>query len=92
MLQHQGRPAVRLTDAALAGFFEKQLATAREWLVQQPNVHVLYLNYRDVIGHPLVVAGQINHFHNGNLRVADMAAAINESLYRQRKSAPVNPA
>ena len=62
MLKHQGRPAVRLTDAALAGVFEKQLATVREWLAQQPNVHVLYLNYRDVIGHPLVVAGQINHF------------------------------
>ena len=91
MLQHQGRPAVRLTDAALAGVFEKQLATTRGWLAQQPNVHVLYLNYRDVIGHPLVVAGQINHFHNGNLRVADMAAAVDPSLYRQRKSAPVNP-
>lgn len=90
MLTQQGRPAATLTDAALAGVFEKQLATARQWLANHPNFRVLYVNYRDVIGHPLDVAGEINLFLTGNLRVADMAAAVEPALYRQRKSAPAN--
>jgi hypothetical protein len=90
MLKQQGRPAATLTDAALAVVFEKQLATTRQWLADRPNFCVLYVNYRDVIDHPLVVAGQINLFLSGNLLVADMAAAMDPALYRQRKSAPVN--
>ncbi|MGH7978334.1 MAG: sulfotransferase family protein, partial [Limisphaerales bacterium] len=86
MLKQQHRPAAALTDAALAGVFEKQLATVRDWLANQPNFHVLYVNYRDVIDHPMVVTGQINFFLNGNLQVADMAAAVDPTLYRQRKS------
>jgi Sulfotransferase domain len=90
MLTQQGRPAATLTDAALAGVFEKQLATARQWLAGKPNFRVLYVNYRDVIGRPSEVAGEINQFLTGNLRVADMAAAVEPALYRQRKSAPAD--
>lgn len=90
MLTQQGRPAATLTDATLAGVFEKQLATARQWLANHPNFRVLYVNYRDVIDHPLEVAGEINLFLTGNLLVADMVAAVEPALYRQRKSAPAN--
>ncbi len=90
MLKQQGRPAATLTDAALAGVFEKQLATAHQWLANHPNFRVLYINYRDAIGHPLEVAGEINRFLTGNLRVADMAAAVDPALYRQRKSMPAD--
>ncbi|HUC84337.1 MAG TPA: sulfotransferase domain-containing protein [Candidatus Acidoferrales bacterium] len=91
MLKHQGRTAATLTDGQLAGVFEKQLSTVRQWLAQQPNFSVLYINHRDVIGDPLIVAGQINLFLTGNLRVADMAAAVDPALYRQRKSAQLRP-
>ena len=91
MLRHQGRPVTVLTDTALAGVFEKQLSTVRQWLARQPNLSVLHVNHRDVIGDPLIVAGQINFFLTGNLRVADMAAAVDPALYRQRKSAQRRP-
>lgn len=90
MLEQQGRPAAKLTDAALTGVFEKQLSTVRQWLSERPNFRVLYVNYPDVIDHPLDLARQINAFLNGNLLVADMAAAVDPTLYRQRKSERLN--
>lgn len=89
MLKQQGRPAAALTDTALGGVFEKQLSTVRQWLAERPNFRVLYVNYRDVIDHPAVVTGQINLILGGNLRVTDMAAAVEPALYRQRKSVPM---
>lgn len=90
MLKQQGRPAAPLTDAALTGVFEKQLAMARQWLADKPNFHVLYVNYRDVIDRPLEIAGQINQFLSGTMQVANMAAAVDPALYRQRKSGQVD--
>jgi Sulfotransferase domain len=90
MLKQQGRASAMLTDAALADVFEKQLTTMRQWLAERPNFRVLYVNYRDVIDDPTNMAGQINLFLGGNLLVADMAAAVNPALYRQRKSGRAN--
>jgi hypothetical protein len=88
MLKQQGRASATLTDAKLAGVFETQLTSVLKWLAEHPNFRVLYVNHRDVIDHPVVTAGQINLFLNGNLLVDKMAAAVNSALYRQRKSAP----
>jgi hypothetical protein len=90
MLKQQGRPAATLTDEALTGVFEKQLSSVRQWLSERPNFRVLYVNYADVTDHPLDLARQINAFLNGNLLVTDMAAAVDPTLYRQRKSERVN--
>ena len=90
MLKQQGRPTAELTDAALAAIFAKQLASVREQLVGSPNFRVLYVNYRDVIDHPADMAGQINLFLGGNMALAQMAAAVNPALYRQRKTMPRN--
>ena len=84
MLQQQGRPSAPLSDAALAGVFEKQLVTVRQWLAQQPNFSILYINHRDVIEHPLAAAEQVGGFLDGHLSVSEMAAAVSPSLYRQR--------
>jgi hypothetical protein len=91
MLQQQGRPPATLTDAALSGVFEKQLATTRQWIGSRPNFRVLYINYRDVIDRPLDMAEQINAFLGGNLILTDMAAVADATLYRQRRSALVTP-
>ena len=72
MLKQQGRAAPTLSDAALAGVFEKQLAGVRQWLAERPNFSVLSVDHRAVIGDPLGVAGQINDFLGGNLAVAQL--------------------
>jgi hypothetical protein len=90
MLKQQGRPTAAMTDASLAGVFEKQLAMVRQWLADRPNFRVMYVNYRDVIDQPTDVSMQINQFLSGNLLVADMAAVVDPVLYRQRKSEPLS--
>jgi hypothetical protein len=85
MLSQQGRPRATLDDEALASIFRKQLALVRHGLAERPNFRVLDVNHSDVISQPAVTAGQINLFLGGELRVAYMAAAVDPTLYRQRK-------
>ena len=88
MLSQQGRPRATLDDEALASIFRKQMTTVRQWLAERPNFRVLDVNHSDVINQPEVTAGRINLFLGGNLIVANMAAAVNPALYRQRKPFP----
>ncbi len=85
MLKQQGRPVATMTDASLAGVFEKQLDTVRQWLADRPNFRVIYVKHRDLIDHPMDISVQINQFLSGNLLVANMAAVVDPALYRQRK-------
>lgn len=89
MLKKQGRATASLTDEALKGVFEKQLAMVRQWLADRPNFRVLYVHHRDVINDPVATAGQINHFLSGKLPVVSMAAVVKPELHRQRKSVTV---
>jgi hypothetical protein len=88
MLQAQGRPAAALADFKLAKVFGKQLAEARHWLSQHPNFQVLDVLHRDVIEKPLSAAQQLGTFLGGDLDPSRMAAAVEPSLYRQRRSQP----
>jgi hypothetical protein len=75
-----------LSDKALAGVFEKQLAAVREWLAAQPNFSVLYLNHRDVIGQPIEAAKTVAAFLDAKMPIESMAAVVCPSLYRQRNA------
>jgi hypothetical protein len=86
MLQQQGRPLAPLTDEALAGVFEKQLATVRQWLAARPNFSVWYPNYREVVTDPVTAAQQLNEFLGGHLDADKMAAVVTPTLYRQRQA------
>jgi len=88
MLQEQRRPSATLADSRLAELFGKQLAEVRQWLSQNPNFQVLYLRHRDVIERPLTAAQQIASFLDGDLDTRRMAAAVEPSLYRQRRQHP----
>jgi len=89
MLQEQRRPSANLADAKLAEIFGQQLAEVRQWLSQNPNFQVLYLQHRDVIERPLTAAQQIATFLDRDLDTRRMAAAVEPSLYRQRRQQPM---
>ena len=86
MLERQGRASPTLSDKALAGVFEKQLAAVREWLAVQPNFSVLYLNHRNVIGQPIETARAVAAFLDAKMPVESMAAVVCPTLYRQRNA------
>jgi hypothetical protein len=88
MLQQQGRPTANLTDSKLAEIFGNQLSQVRQWLSQSPNFRVLHLQHRDVIEIPLSAAQEIATFLDGGLDPKRMAAAVEPSLYHQRRKSP----
>jgi hypothetical protein len=89
MLQQQGRPTANLPDSKLAEIFGNQLSQVQQWLSQNPNFRVLHLQHRDVIETPLTAAKQIATFLGGGLDPKQMAAAVEPSLYHQRREPSV---
>lgn len=65
--------------------FERHLLHLGQWLSKQPHIEVAYLDYRDVLQQPADAAGRIAAFLGQPLDCQRMAAAIDESLYRQRQ-------
>ena len=66
--------------------FTRHLEKIRAWLEQQPNFAVLYVKYSDLVGDPETEARRVSEFLGGLLDVPAMTAAVDPSLYRNRKS------
>ena len=84
MLAHRQEDSEDLTDAEMTALFEKHLREIHQWLAQQPNFHVLYIHYSDLISEPAAQSAQVNQFLGGGLDVNKMASVIDPSLYRNR--------
>jgi hypothetical protein len=86
MLKASGRSGARIPDDKLSAVFEQQLVEVRQWLAEQPNFRVLYVNYRDVLSDPSAAAQTIALFPGGRLDVSAMAGVVDQTLYRQRRA------
>jgi hypothetical protein len=84
MLDRLQRSGADMTPARLAEAFSKQLKRSRDWIARQAHVFVLDVHYRRVIESPATEAQRINEFLGGALDEANMAAAVDPILYRQR--------
>lgn len=85
MLIHRGRPADAVSDEALAQVFYKHLAQVQQWIEEQPNMHVLYVHYGDVLAQPLEQAQRVDQFLGGVLSVPAMTSVVDKQLHRQRR-------
>jgi hypothetical protein len=83
MLQRRARAAGPREEIKRA--FEKHLERLREWLVDQPNMEVLYVKYSDLIKGPVAESRRVSEFLSGKTDPNAMAAAVDPSLYRNRK-------
>jgi hypothetical protein len=86
MLERLGRSSAQAPAESLKRHFSKHLADTKEWLGQQGNMRVLYINHRDAVMHTAREAGRLNEFLGGRLDMGKMTAMIDQSLYRERKS------
>ncbi|MDF2438120.1 MAG: hypothetical protein K0Q95_2496 [Bacteroidota bacterium] len=68
----------------LADTFAKQLSKTESWLNGQPNMEVLYVNYKDVIMNPEEQAENVNAFLSGDLDIQKMSEATDKKLYRNK--------
>jgi hypothetical protein len=70
--------------AGLADTFEKQLSKTGSWLTGQPNMEVIYVNYKDIIEQPEEQSENINAFLGQDLDINKMTEAIDRQLYRNK--------
>ena len=64
---------------------QKHLSAMKPWLVRQPNMEVLYVNYNSLITKPAPYCEQIAEFLDLPLNQTRMLAVPNKELYRNRK-------
>jgi predicted AlkP superfamily phosphohydrolase/phosphomutase/tetratricopeptide (TPR) repeat protein len=89
MLSRMKRDSGKFSDAQIQAAYSRQLDMVKQWLANNPNAWVLYLQHRDVIREPARCAGLVNHFLGGRLDVEAMAQVVDPELYRQRIAQPV---
>ena len=86
MLEREGKPSDKASEAALARSFDKHLHSVEAWLAEQPNFEVMYVSYNEIIANPVELTGMINQFHGHMLDEEKMARVVDPTLYRQHVS------
>lgn len=85
MLARQGKGHGDLPDDALVDVFRRHLDELTRWLQRQANFRVLRVSYNDVVADPDAEARRIDELLGGGLDIPAMSAALDSSLYRQRR-------
>ena len=71
-------------EAEIEAQIQKHLSAMKPWLVRQPNIEVLYVNYNALMTEPEPVCEQIAEFLDLPLNQARMLAVPDKQLYRNR--------
>jgi hypothetical protein len=86
MLARRNEKGAGVSRDELRRIFKTQLDKVRAWLATRPEFKVWYVDYQEVVREPARLAIRLSDFLGGGLDVASMAAAVEPSLYRQRRS------
>ena len=86
MMSRLNTQGARLDREQLADVYRRHLAQVQDWLEQQPNIDVLYLEYGDIIARPEEAASDLLDFLDRPMPVDAIAAAVDDSLYRNRNA------
>jgi hypothetical protein len=84
MLARLNKPSA--PRGAVAEAFRKHLRRVRTWLLEQPNITVLFVSYNDLVERPDVEAERVGAFLEGKADPGSMLKAVDPSLYRNRKA------
>jgi hypothetical protein len=83
MLDHRGQES-KLADEEMEQQLQNHLAAMKPWLVRQPNMDVLYVNYNSLMAEPEPSCDRIAEFLGMPLNQSHMLAVPDEQLYRNR--------
>jgi hypothetical protein len=84
MLKNLGKSAGSSSDASMKAFFEEHIRKLKAWLMIQPNMKVLYCDYKVVVGNPFSEAARVAGFLGVNLNMDAMRASVDDKLYRNK--------
>ena len=87
MLARQGKAAAALPDAQLGKLFVDQLERVERLLASRPEFRVCTVHYPALVADPATEAARVNAFLGGGLDEAEMARAVDPSLYREKRPA-----
>ncbi len=85
MLERLGRGGASAGATEIRRVFEEDLLATQRWIEAQPRVRCLEVWYREVIESPAAQAARVREFLGEELNEAAMAAAVDASLYRQKR-------
>lgn len=71
-------------DTEIERQIQQHLSVMKPWLVRQPNMEVLYVNYNKLMTSPAAFCEQITEFLNLPLNQTQMLAVPDKQLYRNR--------
>jgi sulfotransferase family protein len=71
-------------ETGIEAQIQKHLSVMKPWLVRQPNIEVLYVNYNTLMTDPEPVCEQIIEFLDRPLNQTRMLAVPDKQLYRNR--------
>ena len=83
MLDHRGE-APKASDAEIERQVQSHLSALKPWLVRQPNIEVLYVNYNALLSKPETMCNRIEEFLELPLNRSRMLSVPTEKLYRNR--------
>lgn len=84
MLDRLGRGGAAAAQQEIRRAYEEDLLATQRWVASQPGVKCIEVWYRDVITDPSGQAARVREFLGEPLDEAEMAAAVDRSLYRQK--------
>ena len=83
MLAHRNEKATG-AEAEIELQIQKHLSVMKPWLVRQPNIEVLFVNYNTLMTQPEPLCEQITEFLELPLNQTRMLAVPDKQLYRNR--------
>jgi len=85
MLERNGKAGDNpITDDQMAAMFRSQLSKFETWVAEQPNFHLIDVDYNAMLADPMPQIAKIDAFLGGGLNTQAMAEVVNPSLYRNR--------
>lgn len=87
MLERKGVAASDEKDAEMKRLFELHLKEMENWLFEQKNMRVLYMNFNEIVKDADKNIATLNQLFYNRLDAGKMCDAVKPSLYRNRRGA-----
>lgn len=84
MLARRGQPSSAEDQDRISELLQKHLLRVHGWLSAQSNIHVLDVDYNELLEDPTPQIEQVNGFLGGSLSLERMAGVVRTDLYRNR--------
>lgn len=84
MMERRGEKEDNIPEEKMAEQFKSHLDQTYQWIRDQNNIDILFVNYNDTLNSSMNTAVLVNEFLDVELDLEKMANVVDNTLYRQR--------